>query len=126
MSNAKKRPFLPRYLNEGSSGAGVDLLHAVLLMQGCDPNDELVLDSQYGPATSRAVRRLQEKLGAKPDERDGNFGPETRRRLKAQMGLDVDLAPATLFPGRTLGVTHWTGPDHEGTRAWDPLAADPV
>lgn len=102
-------PLFPPYLNLGSYGGAVDVLHMLLEVLG--HGEGIVPDLQYGEVTSARVRDLQSGLVG--IESDGNFGPATRAALKDQRGLDVDAiswAPQN-------GVTFWFDP--EGTnRIW--------
>jgi len=73
------RMLFPPFLNVGSSGAAVDVLH--ILLHGLGFGEGVVRDEDYGDATVAAVKKLQEDLGFPEAERDGNFGPATRVAL---------------------------------------------
>ena len=85
------KTLFPPYLDVGSCGTHVDVLHAILCCRGYGEGIER--DGDYGDMTVTAVKELQEDLGFEGDDLDGNFGPKTRRALKKYRGLDVDAIP---------------------------------
>ena len=106
--------LFPPFLQQGSKGAAVDVLHIILCALGFGV--DIQRDGDYGELTMRAVRGLQIHLGFRGDDVDGNFGPETRAKLKEKMGIDVDVSPSR--PAYS-NITEWFGPDG-GPYDWDP------
>ena len=93
--------LFPTYLNRGSKGPAVAVLQTILKARGCDPQNQIIIDGDYGNMTMLAVQRLQNELGV---EADGNFGPQTRAALRERTGLDINRIPASVFVGETEAV----------------------
>lgn len=68
-------------LRIGSKGPAVTAIQTALAAEGFDPGR---IDGAWGPATDRAVRRLQSALGLRPD---GIWGPVTERAYRARVGM---------------------------------------
>jgi hypothetical protein len=109
---AKIVGLFPPFLDAGSEGPPVTLLHLWLIHDGYGTG-KIDLDGTYGPVTVAAVKELQRDLGV---EDDGNFGSETRARYEEAFGFGIQIndIPATAFQGKTK----WAGPDHEGLKSW--------
>lgn len=90
--------LFPPYLDQGSSGAAVVALQLILM--GLFPGQQFVT-GEYDEQTTINVVALQTRLGFEGEDIDGNFGPGTRRRLKEQMGIDVDEIDAEAIPSLT-------------------------
>lgn len=103
------RKLFPPFLNVGSSGAAVDVLHILLHAMGY--GEGIIRDGQYGEATAAAVKKLQEDLGFPEAERDGNFGPATRSVLSQINGIDIDAIPGPDVFEISTRETQWVGPD---------------
>lgn len=101
--------LFPPMMNQGSSGTAVAVLQ-ILLLGLAVKSDEievggLVADGEYGSQTAKAVMTLQTFLGFAGEDVDGNFGPKTRKRLKEQLGIDIDsIMMAQEFAGHTMYV----------------------
>ncbi|MDO8530434.1 MAG: peptidoglycan-binding domain-containing protein [bacterium] len=98
------RGAFPKFLNQGSKGPAVTILQAFLwgALDDQEGIETLIPDGDYGPTTARFVSALQENLGIGID---GNFGPETRARVKSVYNYDFDAIPmcaVTCFP-ETVG-----------------------
>ena len=117
-------PLFPPHLDAGSSGPAVRFLQCLLLSLELNAGEDLVPDGEYGPVTVAAVKEFQgEVLGMPEEEIDGNFGPRTRETLfevfgasDSDSGIDVNVIPASAFPGTTT----WYGPGTEGPQTWPP------
>lgn len=111
--------LFPPFLEQGSSGVAVDVLHALLCSLGF--GEGIVRDCDYGPATTKAVKDLQVFLGFEGNDVDGKFGPATRARLKDKHSLDVDLIPWSqeFDEGDTFVCA-------DGTFEWDGKNSIPV
>lgn len=78
--------LFPPYMERGSAGGAVDMLH--MLLDSFGLGEDIVPDLEYGEVTEQRVRDLQTRLGV---EQDGKFGPGTRAALREKHGLNVDL-----------------------------------
>ena len=114
MAKARKMLF-PPYLNQGSKGTAVMTLQQMLYALGFGKG--VVCDADYGPMTAEAVKNLQAHIGFRLDDVDGNLGPKTRARLKAQTGIDVDAIPGA--KGVTC-TTYYREPNNEDLVLWRP------
>lgn len=99
--------LFPPYLDQGSTGPAVTALQLILV--GMFPEQQFIT-GEYDEQTTVNVTVLQIRLGFEGADIDGNFGPGTRRRLKEQMGIDVDEIDVTLF----AGATNYKSPDGGG------------
>lgn len=101
---------VPEYMELGSRGPHVSILHAFLF--GALYGQSLVLDQDYGGETTKAVNCLQVDQGVGAD---GNFGPETRKMVKSDFSFDFAAACESV-PGTTIFVQpdgseiEWTSP----------------
>lgn len=80
---------------KGDKGRKVKLIQEWLCLQGF----YVAIDSDFGPATERAVREFQKKSGLKPD---GVVGKNTFARLIKPMTAALNPVPAD---GKSLGKT---------------------
>lgn len=94
--------LFPPYMERGSAGGAVDMLH--MLLDGFGFGKGIVPDLEYGEVTEQRVRELQGWLGV---EQDGKFGPGTRTALYVRTTLDVEKI--TWAPQN--GFTTWV---HDG------------
>ncbi len=86
----------PPYMNQGSEGPCVLLLKVLLF--GAGHAEGLVHDDKYDGVTAGLVSDLQNQLGGL--DRDGNFGPATRRRVQEVCGFNFQEA-CNWVPGTT-------------------------
>ena len=70
----------PPTLKEGTTGFEVKRLQRLLKQHGFDPG---AIDSTFGPATAKAVRKAQQSFGLQPD---GIVGPQTWHALESGDG----------------------------------------
>ena len=97
------KPLFPPYLDQGSTGAAVNVL-ALLLKSGCyGDHDAIVLDGVYGPLIAEAVKDFQEGWSFEGADVDGNFGPKTRTAWKEANRIDVDELTVGMFTMPTVG-----------------------
>lgn len=87
----------------GSSGEAVLELQKTLKSRGFDPGG---LDGVFGPATEKAVRSFQAKMGLTVD---GRVGPETAEALRS----DFNSRARRLLAGKTIALD----PGHGGTNS---------
>jgi len=80
-------PLFPRFLNVKSKGLAVNMLICLFAGTEYDPLGELQADGDYGQVLEMVVRRFQEAHGL---EIDGNFGPDTRAKVKEEFGIDIN------------------------------------
>lgn len=92
---------LPDYMQTGSRGKLVIALSIFLQGLGFLRSKDIKLDGNYGSVLTANVRDLQLSLAI---EADGNFGPNTRARVKAMYGFDLEEAEAALPPAMTIFV----------------------
>lgn len=95
-------PLFPAYLNKGSSGPPVAVLQLILKAAGFDPEDQIIVDGEYGDMTAKAVEQLQKEYGL---EVNGHFGPETSEAVRDRLWIDVNSIPADVFEGETQTVS---------------------
>lgn len=96
-------------LQKGAVGDEVKALQT-LLKQFPDVYPEGLETGTFGPATERAIKKLQEKFGL---EQVGNVGPETRKKLDAleksihrkQLPKIVAIAPAEISVNTLITLT---------------------
>lgn len=91
--NERDRKLLfPPWLNAGSSGSAVTVLHAVLVAKYPSKCAELglVFDDKYGPTTVELVKYVQGMLGFEGADIDGNLGPMTRRHFAMKLQFDFE------------------------------------
>jgi murein DD-endopeptidase MepM/ murein hydrolase activator NlpD len=84
---ASERPATSVPLRIGSSGQLVKDLQKELRRRGL----QVVVDGEFGPATKRAVKRMQKRLGLRPTG-------VARASLLARLGLRARLAAAATAP----------------------------
>ena len=93
---------VPRFMQKGSEGPHVTLLHIFLSGAGLG-YPPLNMDGGYGDITIERVQILQKRVGFKGEDLDGRFGPATRQALKDKCHFDFDLV-AEAKPGMTKFV----------------------
>lgn len=100
---------VPEYMDQGSHGPDVTILHAFLI--GAGYGERIVIDLDYGEETAKAVNSLQVDRGI---DADGNFGPKTRAMVKSDYSFDFAAACISI-PGTTVfkhgdEEVEWTSP----------------
>ena len=109
--------LFPPYLPPGSKGPAVLVLQ--LILKTTEHGGEIVVDGDYGPKTTEAVRHVQEDLGVEPD---GHFGPATRKAMVESEGPDVNALERESFTGET--TVPGTSPGQpESSEATAPVSA---
>lgn len=94
--------IFPPYLGAGAKGPGVAALHVLLHL--AELGAGLKFDNFYGPATVRAVKRLQVDLGLESNDVDGEFGPKTRAAYKKRYRVSPEVRVRRLLEGTTTWV----------------------
>ena len=112
--------LFPPFLDEGSSGAAVKFLQVILIGRGIAVKG-LVADGAYGPLTAASIRRVQQNVGLRGANRDGNLGPRTRERCRVRGFFDFDAVPLMAIDGNV--TTQWFGPDSKERMIWPPAPA---
>ncbi|HEV8248651.1 MAG TPA: peptidoglycan-binding domain-containing protein [Gaiellaceae bacterium] len=77
-ANAPAVKAHPQTLKHGAKGFQVKRLQRLLKQRGFDPG---AIDSEFGPATEKAVRKAQKSFGLEPD---GIVGPMTWHALESE------------------------------------------
>ena len=108
------KKLFPPYLDQGSKGTAVDVLHCILCVLGF--GERIVRDGEYGEETKAAVKELQVSMEFEGEDIDGNFGPKTREELDNYYDIDVGLIP---FSSHYDKGNTWRGPGEEGDKVWD-------
>lgn len=104
---------VPPFMNKGSRGPHVTVLH--ILLFGMGKGEGIVMDGDYGSVTAEKVAKFQQDMGL---DHDGNFGPITREELKCFFDFDFEAACQTI-----PGTTSFVQPD--GTVIeWGPTAEE--
>ncbi len=106
---------IPQYMQKGSHGPHITLLHVLLF--GAGFGDGIVMDQDYGETTARQVSKLQ-GMRLRMIEVKGNFDPETRAAIKEVYGFDFCEACKTV-----PGVTTFIQPDGTGIN-WSPRRSE--
>lgn len=104
---------VPQYMQKGSKGPHVSLLHAFLCGNGSS-DEQIIFDNEYGNVTAAAVAEFQTMNGL---EIDGNFGPATRAAAKKNYNFDFEAA-CECVPG----MTEFVQPDGSVIRWWPGTA----
>lgn len=105
--------LFPPYLNAGSTGTAVAHLQGVICSM--DFGEAIARDGEYGKVTVAAVKGLQTVLALGGTDVDGNFGPVTRKALKDEYVINVDLIP---YSPTLDSANKWQSPNFEGSRGW--------
>ncbi len=107
----RKVQQFPLYMNVGSKGPHVTVLHFILILLGFGHG--IKLDEGYGETTVLRVKDLQRWLGMVGEDRDGNFGQATRFALRGRVtGFSFKLMCLAV-----RGTTRFVQPDG-GTLVW--------
>ncbi len=104
---------VPKYMQKGSKGPHVSLLHAFLC--GFGRGGGIVFDQEYGDMTTRGVSGFQFEHGL---DNNGHFDPATRARAKHIYGFDFEAACESV-----PGVTEFVQPDKSVISWWPGDAA---
>jgi len=91
-----ERLFPGPYMERGSKGPAVATLQIILKALGF--GKDIVVDRDFGEKTEMGVSQYQEARGLRVD---GKCGPDTRKMILVDTGIDLNNLPADLFAGET-------------------------
>lgn len=96
MALQKKGKFFPEYLNQESKAPAMALVQCILMFRNYTSMPVPINGINEGE-TTKGIKRLQRDIGFKGDDKDGNFGPNTRKRYREEGGLDVNSLLTSIF-----------------------------
>lgn len=106
---------VPKYMQRGSKGPHVSLLHAFLC--GFGRGGKIIFDQEYGDMTERGVAGFQFEHGL---ENNGHFDPATRARAKDVYSFDFEAACETI-----PAITSFVQPNGDMI-LWSPRSIDTI